>query len=226
MSLRQFLFLSSFLLFLIVSCEKEEDRPSVMAGITNNNMLYFENHPALELQLQTESLGEIKIGIDSIDIDLDGSFDIFINQRVYLDWTDDFNRTSLEESNFPYVGLSLKNNFEVAYRNIPVNVGKGYINYIPMVDTISYESRIDGLRNWHDSKMDNNSYMGFYNGSICLCGVAPSPFWNCGIWYSIKNKVIYLGIIKKNDTGDNLGWIKVKVYSRDKFEISSYAIEK
>jgi hypothetical protein len=222
------LILNILFLLILSSCRKveiEEITSTVFAGIYNDSMLYHEFNPPWQITLQTDTLKNIQYGIDSIDIDLNGSFDIFIIQRIYLDWTDDFNWTSLEEDNFPYNGLRFKNNFEVAYRKIPVNVGKGEINNIPMVDTLAYESRIDRLKNWHDSKMDNNSYMGFYNGSIWLWGAAPSLFWNYGIWYSITNKYIYIGIRKNTDTGYKLGWIKVKVYSRDKFEIMSYAIE-
>jgi hypothetical protein len=226
MRLYQILFLSILFLFLAASCEKEEDRTPVMAGITNSDMLYYEYNPPLELQLRSDSLEEIKFGIDSIDIDLDGSFDILISQRIYLDWSDNFDRVYLKEDNFPYIGLSLKNDLEVAYKNVPVNVGMGEINNIQMVDTLTYESRIDKIKNWHDSKMDHNSYMGFYNGSIWLWGAPPSFFWNCGIWYSLTNKDIYIGIRKNTDTDYKLGWIKVKVYSRDKFEIMSYSIEK
>lgn len=226
MRLRQILFLNILFLFILSSCEKEEDRTPVMAGITNTDMLYYEYNPPFELQLQSDSLEEIKSGIDSIDIDLDGNFDILINQRINLDWSDNFSRTYLEEDNFPYIGLSLKNDLEVAYKNVPVNVGMGTINNIQLVDTLNYESRIDRITNWHDSKMDHNSYMGFYNGSIWLWGAPPSLFWTYGTWYSLKNKDMYIGIRKKTDIDYKLGWIKVKVYSRDKFEILSYSIEK
>jgi hypothetical protein len=226
MKLIHILLLNILILLLLNSCKKDEIATPIFAGVYNNSMLFHEFNPPFQIQLQTDTLKNIQYGNDSIDIDLDGSFDIFIIQRIYLDWTDGFNWMSLEEDNFPYNGLSFKNNFEVAYRKIPVNVGKGEINNIPMVDTLAYGSRIYRLKNWHDSKMGKNSYAGFYNGSIWLWGAAPSIFWNYGIWYNITNKDIYIGIRKNTDTGYKLGWIKVKVYSRDKFEIMSYAIEK
>jgi hypothetical protein len=219
------------LIFLLTlnSCKKDKEETPVFAGDINLEMLHYEFNPALQVQFQTDSLKKIKFGIDSIDIDLDNNFDIIISQRIYIDWTDDFNRSYLEEDDFPFIGLRLKNGFEVAFKQMPFPTGLGTTNSVAMVDTLLPETRIDKIIDWHDSNMHHTAYMGYYNNSIWLWGAPPASFWllgNYGAWYKLNNREMYIGIRKKTDTGYKLGWIKVKVYNYDKFEILSYAIEK
>jgi hypothetical protein len=230
MRLDKSIFLSIIFLLLLCSCDKEkEERIPIMAGTTNNDMLYYEFNPPLELQLQLDTLKKIKLGIDSVDIDLDGIFDIIINQRIYLNWSDGFNRSYLKKDDFPFIGLRLKNGFEVACKNLSFPVGMGTTNSVNMVDTIPYKKRLNKINNWHDSKMHSLDYMGYYNNNIWLWGAPPTIFWllgNFGTWYRLSNKEMYIGIRKKLDTEYKLGWVKIKVFNHDKFEILSYAIEK
>lgn len=218
------------LIFLLTlnSCKKDDETP-ILAGDTNVEMFHYEFNPALQIQFQTDSLKNIKFGIDSIDIDLDNSFDILFSQRIYLDWTDNFNTNYLDENDFPFVGMRLKNGFEVAYKNIEFPIGLGAFYSVSMVDTIPYHAKINNIKDWHDSNMHHTAYIGYYNNSIWLWGAPPAPFWilgNYGTWYKLSNREMYIGIRKKSDIGYKLGWIKVKVYNYDKFEILSYAIEK
>lgn len=218
------IFIINILILLIVSsCKKEEITSPVFAGIYNDSLFYHEFIPPWEITLQTDTLKNIKNGIDSIDIDLDGSFDMIIRQRIFLDYTDNYNRSYLKEDNFPYIGLKAKNDFEVAYQWLEVNVGQGYFNSISLVDALPYKTRIDKIDNWCDSGV--SAYFGSQNGQIWLWGAPRSVFWTFGTWYSMTNTETYVGIRKKTSMGYKFGWIKFKVYSRDKFEILGYAIE-
>jgi hypothetical protein len=216
------------LIFLLTlnSCKKEKEETPVIVGDVNLEMLHYEFNPVLKIQLQTDSVKKIKFGIDSIDINSDGSFDIFIKQRIYLNWTENISRVLLNKDNFPYLGLSLKNDFEVAYKKVSVYVGLGEYNNVPMVDALNSESRIDRITNWHNSKMDRNSYFGYYNGSIWLWAMSPTIFWPCNLMNTSRYTERYIGIRKKISTGYIQGWIKMKVDSQDNFEILNYAIEK
>lgn len=223
------IFRSIFFLLLLCSCDKEkEERIPVMAGVTNSDMLYYEYNPPLELQLQLDTLKKIKLGIDSIDIDLDGKFDIIINQRIFFDWSDNYNRSNLGKDNFPFIGLRLKNKFEVAYKDLSFPLGLGAFYNVQMVDTIPYQARLDKITEWHDSNMHSSAYIGYYNNSIWFWGAPPASFWlwNYGSWYELINKEMFIGIRTKFDTRYKLGWVKIKVFNHDKFEILSYAIEK
>ncbi|WP_321348896.1 hypothetical protein [uncultured Draconibacterium sp.] len=224
MRLIKTIFLSIIFLLLISSCDKEEgQQEAVMAGITNSNMLFHNYSPPLQIQLQTDSLTEIKSGLDSVDLDLDGSFDIIISHKIPLDGNDDFDRFNFEEDNFPFIGLKTKNEFDVAYKSIEVNVGQGYFNSMSLVDDLSYEFRVDKIKKWHSS---NVSYFGINNGHIWLWGAPPLLFWSYGPWYSLSNSEVYIGIRKKHDNEFKLGWIKMKVFSKGKYEIISHAIQK
>ena len=230
MRLDKSIFLSIIFLLLLYSCDKEkEERIPVIAGTTNSDMLYYEYNPPLELQLQLDSLKKIKLGIDSIDIDLDGSCDVFISQRIYLAWSDNFNTNYLKKDDFPFIGLKLKNGFEVVYKKLSFPLGQGAFYSVEMVDAIPYQARLDKTTEWHNSQMYSGSYIGYYNGSIWLWGAPPSAFWllgDYGPWYSLINKEMYIGIRKKFGTEYKLGWVKIKVFNHDKIEILSYAIEK
>lgn len=208
-------------LFLLSACNKEEERTRIMAGITNSDMLYYEYNPPLELKLQPDLSGEIKFGIDSIDIDLDGDYDIVIRQRMHTN--SELMYYDYENDNFPYIGLLLKNDFEVAYKNVSVILGQGAFSSIRLVDALYYENRIDKIENWDNSK--KNLYAEFQNGQIWLWGDPPTPWFSTGPWFRLNNIEVYIGIRQKTETEYKFGWIKLKVSTRNKFEAISYAIE-
>ena len=232
MELRHISILNILLLLILNSCNKdviEEITSPVFAGAYNDSMLFHELNPPLHIHLQTDTLQNIQYGIDSIDIDLDGSFDILCIQRIYLDWSDNFNRNYLKKDNFPFIGLKLKNGFNIAFKRMSFPSGLGTYNSVAMVDTILQNTRLDKITDWQNSNTGFVNYMGYYNNAIWMWGVPPASYWllgNYGPWYNIINRDMYIGIRKENDNDSKLGWIKVKIYSRDKFEIMSYAIER
>jgi len=209
------------LIFLLTlnSCEKDEETP-ILAGDVNLEMFHFEFNPALQIQFQTDSLLGYKYGTDSIDIDLDGNYDIQISQRICLgcDYSD------IDDDNFPYIGLVLKNDFDIAYKKVAVYTGLGTTSSIDLADALPYESRIDKIDSWENS--NKSDYFGYENGQIWFWGDPPFPFWSYGPWYKLTNSEMYLGIRKRTSNDYKLGWIKLIVYSKDDFEIISYAIEK
>jgi hypothetical protein len=230
---RRYIFLLNLLFLLLLgSCRKkviEEITFPVFAGVYNDEMLFREFEPPLQIQLQTDTLQNIQYGIDSIDIDLDGSFDILVLQRIYLDWSDNFNRNELKKDNFPFIGLNLKNGFNIAFKRMSFPTGQGSYNSVAMVDTILHNTRLDKITDWENSNSGFVNYMGYFNNAIWMWGAPPTTYWllgNYGPWYSLINREIYIGIRKGNGNDSKLGWIKIKIYSRDKFEIMSYAIEK
>lgn len=214
------IFCFGFLLFLS-SCEKEEIENShiVYAGVIDEEMLYREFNPPLQVQLQTDSIKKIQFGSDSIDINLDGMFDLFINQRLYSEWNDNLNQYDLTHFNYPYCNLSeknYKNIIEIASKKelIYSNNFKFYTDW-HWVDTLYYKENINKNVEWQ------GSYMWLVKAIQGL----PDRM-SFGTWYNLKNTEKYIGIRMKVNTVYKLGWIKVKVCSRDNFEILSYAIEK
>ena len=219
MNLNKLLFFNIIWLFIFGSCDKEEYRTSVRAGIVNTNMLYHEYNTPLKVQFQTDSLIGMKYGTDSIDIDLDGNFDVQISQKICLGC----DHSDINDDNFPYVGLVLKNDFDVAYKDVVVYTGLGTTYTIKMVDALLYETRIDKIDNWHNS--NDTYYFSYENGQFWLWGDPPSPFWCYGPWNELVNSEMYIGIRKRIVTDYKLGWIRLMIYSKDDFEIIGYAIE-
>lgn len=232
MKLPYILILNILFLLILSSCKKdeiEEITSPVFAGVYNDSMLFHEINPPLQIKLETDTLQNIQYGIDSIDIDLNGSFDILVIQRIYLDWSDNFNRNYLEENNFPFIGLRLKNGFDVAFKRMTFPTGLGTTNSVAMADTLPKNTRLDKLTDWQNSNSAYVNYMGYYNNAIWMWGAPPASYWllgNYGPWYSLINRDMYIGIRKSNGNVYKLGWIKLKMNSRDKFAIMSYAIEK
>ena len=88
---------------------------------------------------------------------------------------------------------------------------------------LKYQDRIDEIENWHYSNQLRHSPT---LGKLLMWGAPPSLFWGSyGPWYKLTNSELYIGVRMKIDTEYKFGWIKVKVYSRESFEILSYAIE-
>jgi hypothetical protein len=218
--------LNPYILFLIVllySCKEEEFEPFVFSGIPKADMVYHEYNPPFKISLQTDSVKKIKYGTDSIDINLDGKFDLVIIVRLFSEWSDTYNRTCLEESNYPFSGFKTKNGLEIATKSESFPVGLGYSNSTFWVDPIPYVKRIDEIKDWHYSNQLRQSPT---LGKLLMWGAPPSLFWGSyGPWYKLTNSELYIGVRMKIDTEYKFGWIKVKVYSRESFEILSYAIE-
>ena len=108
---------------------------------------YHEFNPPLKVKLEFNSSLNISYGIDSIDIDSDGNFDIVINQRTLFDYNPAYLITG---DNFPYCKLTFKDGLEVATKNEIYYIGLGQTNNVDWVDTIQYNSRIDNISDWAD----------------------------------------------------------------------------
>lgn len=231
MKVKHLLIINILLLLILSSCKKEvieEITASVFAGIYNDSMIYHEFNPPFQLQLQTDTLKNTQFGIDSIDIDLDGIFDIYVMQRIYLDWTDDFNRNFLDKDDFPFIGFRLKNGFEIAFKSIQFPTGLGTTGSVAMVDTIIPDTGLHKITDWLNSDSGFINYLGYSNNSVWMWGAPPASYWmfgSYGPWYDLVNRYMYVGIRKNIGKNNKLGWIKVYVHSRDEFEIISYAIE-
>jgi hypothetical protein len=209
----------NILFFLILSsCKKdeiEEITSPVFAGVYNDSMLFHEINPPLQIKLETDTLQNIQYGIDSIDIDLNGSFDIFISQRIYLDWTDNFNKAYLEEYNYPFTRLIFRNGLEVATKRHKVSMPHDNSHVEIWVDTLSFSYPIY-------NKMDWSGANSFYNMWCITSSMYQGTY---GTWFYIKDEERFIGIRMKMQSEYKYGWVKINQKSRENLEILSYAIE-
>jgi len=201
------------LILLIVSCKKEDTKNQVYAGKNDTNLNYTEFTPPFQINLESDSLNNIKYGMDSIDINSDGEFDLIINQRVLIDWNDTI---QISNSNYPYCNLTIKNGLELAIKSETIYIGLGQTTEVIWVDTITYNTSINNITEW--SKPNTSTWM---------WGVPPTTFWGSnGCWYNLADTERYIGIRMKINSEYKLGWIRVYQHSREKIEIISYALEK
>jgi len=202
------------LVFLLIfnSCKKEDDRKAVTAGIYDSTFTYHEFSPPLKVTLQEDTLNKYSFGADSVDINLDGNFDLLISQRI----TDKNVSRFDTENNYPFYSLQLKNGLEVATKRENYPQGQGFWNYVDWVDSLHYNTRIDNISEWSDT-----------NTSRAMWLVAPTIFWGSnGCWYDLTDTEMYIGIRMKIDSNYKFGWIKVNEISRENMFFLSFALEK
>ncbi len=184
-----------------------------MAGVSDSDMVSNEFDPSLQINFESDSLLNFMYGTDSIDLNLDGRFDLIISQRFFIDWNDSIR---IVDNNFPFCKLTLKEGLEVAKKNEVYYIGLGQTSSVNWVDTIKFESRIDNIADWTIT-----------NTSIWMWVIPPTSFWgSCGCWYNLVNAERYIGIRMKVDSYYKYGWIKVNQINRENIEFVSYAIEK
>lgn len=206
-------FVKCLILFLVLlSCEKEDDRKPVLAGVYDNDFIFHEFSPALKVDLKLDTLNNYYHGSDSMDINLDGSYDLIISQRIL---TDTANPDRSNYKNYPFCRLTLKNGLQVATKKECFPVGHGQTSEVNWVDTLQYQTRIDNFEQWSS----NISHM--------MWAVPPTIFWGSdGCWYNLVNAERYIGIRMKINSRYKFGWIKVHQTSREEVSYISFALEK
>lgn len=208
------------ILLVLYSCNKDDSELEILtlenhifAGDYDANFIFKEFNPPLKIDLITDSLHNFKYGIDSIDINSDGMFDLIISQRFFMDRNNTVQ--TINNNNYPFCSLTLKNGLEVANKKETFNIGHGQTSSVLWVDTLEYNKRIDHINDWSVT-----------NTKIWMWVVPPTSFWGSyGCWYSLSETEKYIGIRMKSDAAYKFGWIRVNQDSRENFEFISFAIE-
>jgi hypothetical protein len=200
------------LLMTFPSCKKEDFREPISAGIYDTGFIYHEFSAPLKVKLTLDALTDNYKGTDSIDINLDGAYDLIISQRIHLPPPTGI--PSWEQ--FPYYRLSLKNGLEVATKFESYPVGHGQYDDVNWVDSLNFETRIDNISEWSDTNM-----------TYTMWAIPPiSAGVTYGPWYSLTNVVKYIGIRMKIGSHYKYGWIKVNEISHEDMSFVSYALER
>lgn len=199
-------------LLFLSACKKEEPRKAVAAGIYDTGFVFHEFSSPLKVELTLDPLTDNYIGNDSIDINLDGVYDLVISQRIHIPPPSGI--PSWEQ--FPYYRLTLKNGLEVATKTESYPVGMGQSDDVNWIDSLNYKSSIDKISEWSDS-----------NTTRTMWAIPPiTQAVTYGPWYNLTNAVKYVAIRMKVGKQYKLGWIKVNEISRENILFISYAIEK
>lgn len=209
-----------YLLFFpaFFSCKSDDFNASVvLAGKYNSTYLYHEINPPLQIETELDSNSGFYLGTDSIDLNLDGNFDLIINLKTHP------NDTIYKVGgiySFPYCRLILKNGYELAIRNIGYSCHAGLCVEEPFIDALEFNTEISQYPKWSES-------------------VTKQTLWNIipgnmefprGWWYYAENKEMYIGVrIKeralKKSVYYKYGWIKVNALSLKNVSFISYAME-
>jgi hypothetical protein len=202
------------LIFLITlnSCEKDEET-QVLAGDVNLEMTHCKFNPPLKIQLQIDSVKNTKYGQDSIDINQDGIYDLFILQNLFIDWDE----TARLDYGFYYGKIVSKNGLEIHTKTETYYIGLGQTSDFNWVDTLKYQDRINSRDNWSDP---SNTVYNF------MWALPARPTMTNGCWFDILDNERYVGIRMKINSEYKYGWLKVNQDSDRNIEIQSYAIEK
>jgi hypothetical protein len=201
-----------FFFVLLNSCSNNDDQNPVFAGEYDSNFIFHEFNPSLSINLKFNKLTDYYEGADSIDINLDEKFDLFIEQQMPIP----IDSISPTNSKYPFFKLTPKNSLELAERYFVYPAGHGYTQKVSWIDTLSVHQRINNIQYW--SKTTEFRLM---------WGIPPSTFGTSfGFWYDVTKPELYVGIRMKNGSDYKYGWIKVDATSKENMLFMSYAIEK
>jgi hypothetical protein len=202
-----------FLALIISSCEKDEYKKPILAGILDSGMLFYEFNPALHVNHKSDSLLNYRYGTDSMDLNLDGKFDLIISQRFFIDWN---SSNQINDRNYPFCKLTLRNSLEVVKKTEIYYIGLGQTSSVDWVDALLFEKRIENSTEWSGT-----------NINIWMWVIPPTVFWGSyGSWYTLVDMERYVGIRMKIDSTYKNGWIKINQINRENLVFICFAIEK
>jgi len=214
----QYRFLFLIILLIFVSCKKDEFSGNVVyAGKFDSTFNYFEFNPPLKVKTELDYTTGFYFGADSLDLNLDGEFDIIISLKMHP------NDTIYKVGgiySFPYCRFIMKNGFEVAVRNIGYSCHAGSCVEEPFIDALEFDSVISRYPKWSESQ-NKQTLWNIIPGNMEYPG---------GWWTRINTEEMYIGVrIKKQGPKKTVhykyGWIKINAVSLKNVSFTSYAME-
>jgi len=197
---------------IMQSCEKEEKKAPVYAGIVKDDLLYVELNPPLQVTTYYDTANFFHYGVDSLDMNKDGIFDIVISVG-YMEGDSAITPTL---AIYPHTSLNVRDSIQFATEIEYYPMGLGTFGKIYWIDTLSYNNRIDDFKTWQADYSHQFMWV-----------VPPAFLWGSnGTWYNLGNTEKYVGVRMKIGNKYKYGWIKVKVITRNEMQFISYAIQK
>ncbi|NQX91314.1 MAG: hypothetical protein HRT74_04120 [Flavobacteriales bacterium] len=198
-------------LLLLLSCSKDESvvecesgTPSnVFAGVYDDSFIFTEPSTPLELNITYDQQNLYGEGEDSLDIDMDGIFDLKLTLQIINE--DSLHLVETMPNPFPNLKVTDLNNIAIAKYPEFFPIGMGQSGTAWYASMLEYEEQINILTEWDDS--------------IKLWGENPAniPYGN---WYTASEEN-YLAI----KISDKYGWIRIDGSSLQNPRIVSYAAQ-
>lgn len=199
---------------LILSCSKEDADDSnpvgseaVFAGKYDSSFSYYDFDPDFQIPIVWDSLRLYGGGYDSLDLDSDGHFDLYVTLSL-------LNPDSMHLMNglpnpFPFCRVETSGEFECAYYSESYPIGLGQTGTASFVDRLDFEERLDTLSDWRaQGRMwqENPGYAG------------NPPF---GEW-AFAVSTHYIGI---KNAENKYGWIEVDASDPENLSFLSCAFQ-
>lgn len=139
---------------VLASCSKKKnDKPvpiQVNAGIYNSSFHYMVWQPEKHIPITWDSLHLYGQGKDSIDLNLDGSYDLTVTLGT-------LNHDSIHllggymPDPFPHCYLTARNGFQMAFVKKSFYVGLGQTTQVYYVECFEYEEHINSSTDWRSA---------------------------------------------------------------------------
>lgn len=203
-----------------ISCNDEfKNTNVVLAGKYDSFSVYNEYVPLLAVKTELNITTEFYEGRDSIDLNMDGNFDLIITMRLHP------NDTMYEKDRrlyYPTCRIEMKNGFEVAIKKMNYACGHGICNWADFIAAFEYGSDLTNFSGWSES----NSVQTLWNVFPSGAGFSYPRGW----WSIINNEDMYIGVRHmhkgpKNTFYYNYGWIRVNAVSHQNTLFISYVME-
>ncbi len=209
----------SFVGFIIVSCKKEivpndistsestSDTAEVYAGVHDTSFHHFEFAVPHGITIVWDAQNLYGTGFDSLDIDLNGTYDLFITLNVLN--PDSLHLLTGMPNPFPSCALNAENGLEVAFYTESFPIGLGQTGTATFVDRLDFNERIDVISDWATNRTMWSENPG---------GAGTPPF---GDWYYASSE----NYIATKMNGDKYGWIRVDASDPKDPKFVSYATQ-
>ncbi|MBL1280447.1 MAG: hypothetical protein COA33_009255 [Fluviicola sp.] len=206
---KYFIFFLS-LQFLLFSCQKDQVDPvytDILAGEADTSYSVTFLTAPLSINVVYDAQNLYGYGIDSIDIEGDGSYDILIELDLLN--PDSLHLLIGQPNPFPNCRITTMNDLEIAIDSIPVYVGLGTTAYFKFAAMYQMNDVISISGTWYKNSM------------VKLWQENPAfPSSTFGEWYSI-HAVRYIAIRKNG----KYGWMEIDATNHEDPQILSFAIE-
>ncbi len=202
--------LSIFLLiFLLISCKKEVENPSIVyAGVQNADMYTKVYSPEKEITVTFDAQNLYATGMDSIDVDNDGIFD-FTFYLNYYNVDSAYLITGPYPNPVPSFKMEYTDDILVCIDSVAVYVGLGSITHFRYANCFFFEEQISFYNSWRGNNVKIWEEVPIYTSSAN------------GEWY-LANSKRYIGFHK----GLKVGWIEIDITNPKKPKIVSHSIQK
>lgn len=208
------LFCLSLLFTMLISC-KDDNEKIILAGEYDSSFVHQGFSPPMKLDTILNNMSHFYIGIDSIDINLDGITDIYFKIKFP---SQNSPENYFYNPDYSYCKLIYTSEVEILRRWAAYGCGLGSCSEYSNVDALRFGDVFGSASDW----------------SIQLTEI---PLWvdldndmsEYGAWYFLENDIRYIGIRLKDKENSSAkykyGWIKINFKSRENMLIESCAIE-